>query len=74
MTAGRRQFTVSGPQCPAEPLPGSKPHGPLIGRDHAAPGRTFHCPHSDHYGRPKTHPMGEAPASKSYFGMDEVAA
>lgn len=69
-----RRHVVSGPQCPAEPLPGSSAHGPLIARDGAAPGRTFYCPHTDHDGRPKTHPLGEAPRSRAHFGMDEVAA
>lgn len=74
MAALPRRHIVSGPQCPAEPLPGSKPHGTLIGRDHAAPGRSFYCPHSDHNGRPKTHPLGAAAASTPWFGIDEVAA
>lgn len=65
--------SYTGPVCPAEPLPGSKPHGPLIAREGAAPGRTFYCPHSDHSGRPASHPNGEAPPTRAFFGVDEVA-
>ena len=68
----RKSDFATGPSCPADPLPGSAPHGPLIGREHAPPGRSFYCPHTDHDGRPKTHPLGEARPSSPYYGVDDV--
>lgn len=69
----RSRSTAGVPECPADPLPGSGPHGVLIGRENAAHGRSFYCPHADHAGRPASHPLGAAPASRPFFGVDEVS-
>ena len=42
-------------------------HGALIPLENA-----LYCPHRAHEGRPKTHPEGEAPASRAFFRYDEA--
>lgn len=55
-----------GPPCPAD-----ADHGPLLAGP-GTPGKSFYCPHQAHDGRPKTHPLGAAPATRPYFGIDEI--
>ncbi len=52
------------PICPAAP-----PHGELLAL-HGS-GR-WYCPHQDHLGRPKSHPLGPAMSSRSVFGRDDL--
>lgn len=47
--------------------PDSPEHGPLTEVD----GR-MRCVHQSHDGRPKTHPLGPAPVTKSVFTLAEV--
>lgn len=52
--------------CPAVPE-----HGELVmveGSDR------LRCIHQEHDGRPKTHPLGEAPATRCVFTLHEVEA
>lgn len=34
----------------------------------------FHCPHTDHDGRLRSHPLGEAPRTRSFFTTAEIEA
>lgn len=60
----RRTPTYVGLRCPADLR-----HGPLI-ESHSR----LRCIHQEHDGRPKTHPLGQAPATRATFTLDEAEA
>jgi hypothetical protein len=58
-----------GPKCPADHT-----HGPVLPVKDAASPWGWHCPHSAHDGRLRSHPSGPAPRSRSHFTTAEVEA
>lgn len=52
--------------CPANPG-----HGPLIAIEGVV---GFVCINQEHDGRPLTHPLGEAPQTRSRWSLDELAS
>jgi len=61
--SGRARL-AAGPVCPVAPE-----HGELL----ALPGAVrWYCPHQGHAGRPKTHPLGAAAPSRSFFERDDL--
>lgn len=60
---GHRQPSV-GLVCPTD-----NHHGPLIEIDGVAT-----CIHQEHDGRPASHPLGAAPATRRRFTIDEIEA
>lgn len=63
--SARKAPTWAGHPCPT----GGEEHGPLL----AVRGVDgFFCPHSEHHGRPKSHPDGPAEQSRSLFAMSEI--
>lgn len=55
-----RQFGI--PSCPMG-------HGALLSW---RPG-VWHCSHTDHYGRPASHPLGALPGSAKFFTDEELS-
>jgi len=51
-------------RCPTDPA-----HGWLITWQGKQP---FHCPHTDHDGRPTSHRKGQLERSRSFFGYPDV--
>lgn len=49
------------------------PTGPRHGAVYPVPLGWF-CPHTDHDGRLRSHPMGEAPRTRSFFTTAEIEA
>lgn len=60
----REPRVADGPPCPGNPG-----HGPLLS---IAGDRGWRCNHQEHDGRPKTHPLGFQPVTKSWFAFHEV--
>lgn len=54
--------------CPAAP----DRHGPLLDVPQGS-GR-LRCIHQEHDGRPGSHPLGAAPATRTTFTLDEIEA
>ena len=52
-------------RCPAFPE-----HGDLISPTSQA--GKWYCPHQAHDGRPKTHPLGGAPATRAFYKQHEL--
>lgn len=59
----RREGRVYGPPCPVDPE-----HGGLL----PLPSGRYACIHQAHYGRPPSHPAGEAPPTRHIFDEKEV--
>lgn len=55
------------PLCPVDPS-----HGAV--QDWPTSRWGFYCPHTAHDGRPKSHPLGEAPATRAFYTTSEVEA
>lgn len=53
--------------CPANP-----DHGNVFALSMPDGSTVWHCPHNDHSGRPKSHPAGAAPYTRSSFTLNEV--
>lgn len=67
--SARRVQSWRGLLCAAEPN-----HGVVLGIVMPDGSTGWHCPHSGHCPRPKTHPQGAAAQTRSIFTLAEVEA